>query len=165
MRTDEVISSEQLLNLVDTLNEDLQKEPRGDMIELTAYDAKALYPSLDTEVTAKAVRQEVLQSKIQFEGLNPKEMARYLAVTSDPWEQKAWGVRSLIPTRRYTKGVTPTITSSEALGIEEGDLTQWVFPDLTPSEAEIRRLLAACCEVGVRSCFSLHTYSFGGKLL
>ena len=84
--SDEVISSEQLLNLIDTANSD--EKINDDSIELTAYDAKALYPSLDTNITAKAVREEVLKSPVQFEGLNSKEMARYLAANQTRGNKK-----------------------------------------------------------------------------
>ena len=109
------------------------------------------------------MREETIRSSMKFEGVNHREMSRYLAMTSDPWEWRRWGVYQFIPWRRYSKGETPGVTGKEALGSElKSD--QWEFPDLTPSEHQVKLLVAACLGVGVAACFRLHTYTFGGKV-
>ena len=97
----EVVSTEQALNLINTLNqqwagehEGPQKATAGDPGDrgvgeepcLLAADAEALYPSLNTTQCAKVVRDMFMEADINVEGCNWKEMARYLAMTSDPWE-------------------------------------------------------------------------------
>ena len=52
-----------------------------------AADAEALYPSLDPNICARVVREETLKSNLEVDG-NWQEMARYLAMTSNPWEHK-----------------------------------------------------------------------------
>ena len=61
------------------------------------------------------VREEVKQMDFNVDGINWKEMARYLAMCSEPWQQRQWGVREMIPDRRYTKGPTLGI-SGEGVG-------------------------------------------------
>ena len=129
---------------------------------LVAADAMALYPSLDRHECARVVREEVIKSEVVVEGTNWREMARYLAITSDPWEWSKWGVRPFIPTKIHNVGPDPGITGKEALGASLGS-NQWSFPNLTPTKHQERLLLAACLGVGVRETFALHTYTFGGQ--
>ena len=137
---------------------------KQDQPVLTAFDAKSLYPSLDTTKTAKVVREETMKANINLEGMSWREMARYLALTTDPWQQKAWNVAKYIPTRKNSKGGRPGIHGKEALGEEEDSQDQWVFKNLEPTNTEMKILLGACLCVGIQTVFRLHTYSFGGRL-
>ena len=106
------------------------------------------------------VREEVIKSPMEVEEFNWQEMARYLALTSDPWQHTAWKVKKFIPTRRYVKGPVPGVTFVGPLGPHEGDELQWVFGSHTPNKTETKWLLAACLGVGVKACFNLHTFRF-----
>ena len=77
-----------------TLNKEwgLGSLPPGGNPTLIAAGAEALYPSLDPNICAKVVRKEVLNSDMQVDNCNLQEMARYLAMTSDPFEHKQWKV-------------------------------------------------------------------------
>ena len=48
-------------------------------------------------------------------------------------------------------------------GVEVKD-EQFGFPNIVPTELEIRRMTALSLEIGIQTSFSLHTFTFGGKL-
>ena len=104
-----------------------------------------------------------MKSTMKFEGVNTQEMGRYVAMTSDPWEWKRWGVTQFIPKRTRNKGPEPGITGKEALGPSLGS-EQWELKDIPASDHQVKLLVAACLAVGVRTCFRLHTYTFGGQV-
>ena len=160
----EVTSTEHLLNEINSLNKEWEATglPPGERPTLIAADAEALYLSLDPNICARIVREETLKSNLEVDG-NWQEMARYLAMTSDPWEHKQWKVDQFIPWRAHSKGPTPSITGKEAMGADLGS-SQWIWPTLAPSKYQLKLLLAACLGIGVRATFNLHTYTFGGKL-
>ena len=126
----------------------------------------ALFPSMRGSYTARKIRDAVLEGDLLVEGLDVKEMARYVAIGYQPHEIGALRLGRVIPVRRYRKGVKPGVTGKEAMKKESGDEVRWVFP--VPSEEftdlERRKLFAACLEIGVRKSFALHTYQFGGVL-
>ena len=164
---EEFISTEDALAFVDALNNDFKnKELTKAQVEavLTASDAEALYPSLDAYECAKVVREEVAKMDFNMDGFNWKEMARYLAMTSEGWQWRQWCVRDLIPWRRYSKGPSPGITGSGPLGKDIEDENKWIFPDRDPGPVQLRLLLAACLGIAVETIFRLHTYRFGGSL-
>ena len=47
---------------------------------------------------------------------------------------------------------------------QERDEIRWEFPEREASEKEKVNLMAACLEIGVRTCFENHVYQFGGRL-
>ncbi|MCP3678952.1 MAG: hypothetical protein GY782_01110, partial [Gammaproteobacteria bacterium] len=161
----EVISTEHLLNEINSLNQEWKAGGANpeDMPKLIAADAEALYPSLDAGICSKVVREECIRSDMEVDNTNWQEMARYIAMTSDPWEWKQWQVAQFIPKRAFTRGHAPGITGKEAMGADLGS-NQWVFPIIAPCKFQLKLLLAACLGIGVRATFRLHTYTFGGKL-
>ena len=69
--SDEVVSSENLLQMVDSLNRDWEGSGQSvDKPLLIAVDASSLYPSLDHSTSAEIVRQEVLLSDLNMQGVN-----------------------------------------------------------------------------------------------
>merc|ERR1712059_32555 len=84
-------------------------------------------------------------------------------MTSDEWEWRKWRISDLIPKRVRTKGQTPGVTGAESMG-PNTDSEQWRFPDITPSEYQLKLMMAACLAVGVATTFRLHTFTFGGNL-
>ena len=131
---------------------------------VTGADAKALYPSLQIRMTARLVKQEAMKTKIKFEGLNYKEMARYVRIGYDHFQIRAMKLERIVPRRRYCHGTEPGITGMEPLGAEADDETRWIFPQREPTELEKVNLLAACLEIGITAAFSSHTYTFAGNL-
>ena len=84
----EVISSEDFLSRVNIANRELEKEWRSrtdegwekaeEEIVLIGADVKALFPSMLARITGRSVGEAVKNSRIQFEGINYTEAARYV---------------------------------------------------------------------------------------
>ena len=77
------------------------------------------------------------------------------------------GLRVWCPIRTGTRGRKPTIGGNEArsAGVKEGEIGQWTFKyDLEPGLEVKSRMLAKVLEIVVRTCWSLQTYEFGGKV-
>ena len=102
----EVISSEDLLSRVDKINKKLKKrQAMGDNTDtldnliLLGADAEALYPSLQKNITADIVSEEILKSPLNFQDLDGREMGRYLYLNMTEEEHLQRGIRHLIPSR------------------------------------------------------------------
>ena len=106
----EVISSEHLLHEVDKVNQKFSQmnwAPDQPPPQLLAADATALYPSLDHKYTAEIIRQEVLKSRVSVEGLNTKELARYVRMTCSRGEISRWKLKRLLPWRKKSGEQNP----------------------------------------------------------
>ena len=170
----EIISSEDLLYRVRICNEIIKKEwdektktgELEDMPELVMIgaDVKALFPSIKSRRTGRIVREAALRSRLKFKGINYRTAALYVRLGMDHFEIRALGLEKIVPKRKYHTGTEPGITGREALsGNPEKDELRWEFPVREPSEKEKIYLMAACLEIGVRTCFEHHVYQFGGR--
>ena len=72
--------------MVDMLTRDWSKADwtREETPLLLAADAVILHASLHNDLSAEAMRREVLRSGIRMEGLKWRELARYVQMTSNP---------------------------------------------------------------------------------
>ena len=82
---------------------------------LFGADAISLYPSLDKEITAEAIRREVVESEIKWEEVNWGEAGKYARINTAPGERRNMEVDGLVPRRRHTKAPDPKITGGYAL--------------------------------------------------
>ena len=183
----EVISSEDLISKINEYNEELAEEvkkeieksedasrtcshpePTSTKFEQEAViigaDAKCLYPSLLGKHTGRIVREAAIKTDLKTEGINYKEMARYVAMEAEEFDVNALKLGRIIPKRRYRKGCKPGVTGVEPMGKESDDEIKWVFPSREPTEVEKKNLLALALEIGVKAAFSNHLYQFGGKI-
>ena len=68
-----------------------------------------------------------------------------------------------MPRRSKSGGTAPTIRGAEAKGASK-ETTQWIYPNIQPSEHDKKLLLEACLAVGVKETFQSHLYTFGGLI-
>ena len=113
-------------------------------------DVVGLYPACKASHSGLLAKQAVLSSKMQFEGINYVEAARYCAMKLDKFEIRLNGLERVLPTRRFRKGTKPGVTGKGPLGKNSNDDELWVFPKTEPTEIEKRRLIAVCVEIGVK---------------
>ena len=125
--TIEVVSSEHLVSRFNKYNEELEKskaaqndDMKGKAV-ITGADAVSLFPSLLVAHTARQVRDAAMESKLQVEGMDYKEMARYVVMGYEPWEVFEMKLGRIVPHRRYKKGTKPGVTGIEPLKKEAGD--------------------------------------------
>ena len=118
---------------------------------------------METMSIGRLVREEVMETRLKFEGMNYVEASRYVAMGYELIEIKEMHLEKIVPIRRYKFGSKPNVTGNQTLGPHSNNDELWIFPNREPTEGEKVRLIAACLEIGVRFAFSNHTYQFAGK--
>ena len=137
------------------------------LMVMVEADCVAMFPSMRKGNTSKIVGELILDSKIAFDDFCWKEAARYVCLTCKPAEIQEAGLSSLMPKRRFRKGPRPGLNSKDVHSKEIGADSQWQFPnfpDDQPPKDLRRRLIAKVLEVGVRTSFDEHIFTFGGKI-
>ena len=126
-------------------------------------DVEALYPSLQDTKVAEIIFKAIMETKVQFEGVNYQEGARYIVLNCTEQECRLGPLGRVLPVRRYVKGTRPGITGSGPMGAEIGDQEQWKFPRVSLTDMEKKLIIATVMRIAVLTLFRTHTYSFGGK--
>ena len=81
MPTEEVISSEELLSFLgDVIEEIEEKGTPEEGLCVGSLDAEALYPSLDIEIGAELCKEKIIQSEMEFEGVDMRWATVYCAL-------------------------------------------------------------------------------------
>ena len=180
-----VISAEDLLARVSKFNQELrakraaEKEPgskdaepedpgdeKGNQVDmeeelvLIGNDVTALYPSLTMTNTARIVRNQILKSKVKFEGFDMDKGRAYLAMNQDKIEEIE-KIRKLLPRKKAKTGVTPTMSS---ISKTWNPRTQWHYDVESLDDEEERMIIATVTEVALKVLFSNFTYKFAGKI-
>ena len=99
-------STEELLAEVEKLN--LLGINESDIVG--SMDVEALYPSLDIDFTIEKVCEQIMNSTIEFEGLNYKELSLYLSLVRTEEELQQMELDDVCPKRRHKRGPRPKIT-------------------------------------------------------
>ena len=124
------------------------------------FDFVQLYPSLEAEQTAEECFQAVLETPVKFAGVNYKEGIKYIAINDTDSEHNRSGLHRVLPRIAGTRGSSATITGAEALGPHSNGERK----GLCLTDKERRWIVAMVVRIGVRTLFTTHMYSFGGKV-
>ena len=168
----EDLSTEEVLSQLEEA-EKLIKEQGHTNVTAGSLDVKALYPSLDQTGASEAVSKFVLESKVDLEGVNWREVQTNVASNMDEHELKRRKIVKLVPKRLWTRGFRPGKTTSElSTKLPEVSSTtsipkvsKWAEtdPDSDLSEEDKRLLFSLALGIAVRVVFRHHLYSFAGK--
>jgi hypothetical protein len=169
----EVVSAEDMLARIEDCNKEMrilveEKKERGedtsieeDLIILGS-DVVALFPNLTSKRTGKKVRGQVEKSELKIDGVNFKEVVRYVKVNED--HTSGLGeLRKLLPWRRKHGGTRPGMKNKEINGKKKDTEIAWVFPARKPTMSEKRQLMGVVAEIGVRVLFENFVYTFAGQ--
>ena len=130
---------------------------------IVGADVEALYPSLEGVQVAEIIYRAVMETKVEFKGINYQEGCRYIALTSTAQECRLGPLRRVLPIRRHKSGTRPGVTGVGPAGATTGDQEQWEFPDVELTALEKRMIIARVMHTAVMALFRKHTYTFGGK--
>ena len=125
-------------------------------------DVVSLFPSLESKVTGKIVREEVQRSTITIEGFNTKLGLRYITMNEN-YTSNLEPLRGLLPVRVTKPGTKPTMKSKWVNHKEILDDEDWIYPRRQPTEKETRLIMGHVAEIGTRTIFENFCYRFGGK--
>ena len=127
-------------------------------------DVSSLFPSLQTKHAAQMCYEAILETDIDFVGINYLEIAIYIALSYSSDFKVPAKIRHLVPRRAKRGGSRPGISGAEALGGEPTNRSgQWAFRRTEFTSEERRLLLAEAIRIGVTTAFQNHLYQFAGK--
>ena len=124
-----------------------------------------LFPSMTSIRTARIARDEVTKSLLEFEGMNYKEMSRYIAIM-EKLTSGVEKVRRVLP-MRSKEGAKPTdigIRNKEINSKYVDTEIEWTFPDVEPTNPEKKEMRGIMCEIGVRILWEKFSYRFGQEI-
>ena len=132
-------------------------------IVIIGADVDALYPSLEGVQVAEIIYRAVMETTVEFKGVNYQEGCRYIALTSTAQECRLGPLKRVLPIRRHKPGTRPGVTGAGPAGATTGDQEQWEFPRVELTKLEKRMIVARVMYTAVMALFKKHTYTFGGK--
>ena len=101
-----------------------------------SLDVKALYPSLDQDITIETVAEEFHISQVKIEGVDYEELGLYLSLHKDERFLSAKGILNYCPRRRSRYGAPPKITGSGINVSKDERFKAWVKPRGSKREAK-----------------------------
>ena len=167
--TEELISSEDFLSIVEETNE-LIKDGKINSEDLVigSLDVENLYGSINVNKASEVVRERALRTNLKVENMDWRWALIYLALTLTPHEIVDQKLQQVVPKRmkqkngRKAPGKPPTILTVEVDSMKE----RWHYPTppsfLTPEQKT--KILAAILGKMVQITFSYHYYEFDGKI-
>ena len=146
----EVESTEELCHEIGVANSriaeaGLRRGPFKDgSLEVGSLDVKNVYPSIDIDVAADEVKQEILESEVEVSGVNYEEAALFLACTMTQDEVDSEGLTHVVHRRSKTKGTRPGLTCNAIAGgpVVRGKDDGWLKPSCRPAIRQKRRMVA-----------------------
>ena len=145
-------------------NRNILVNPEDRDTVILSLDVSALYPSIDTSLADKSIYDMTLQSNINFEEVNYKEIGKIVRILCDDNEIRHHKLMNFVPTRildligRKQK-VHLTYLDHDVLDFK------WVWrTSKIPSRRQVRRLIALF--LAKTSCWIMdnHTYMFDDKI-
>ena len=155
-------------DMISSMNQ-ANKEIRDDSIEnvvLVSTDVEKLYPSLEAEESSQLANQMIVESGINFIGMNHREAALYLVLTLTKAERGRFEeeMPGILPTRKNKGGQHPGITTKEVLdrAMDDHENVNSLFKEGSqePNGDQKRIILAKCVEVALVTCMKNHAYTF-----
>ena len=84
-------------------------------------------PNLDVNRVAERIRDELLETALEFSNVDYLEATRYLVLNWTQEEARRSKLRRVLPNRRGRRGTKPGIRGEGPRGCQSGDQEQWVF--------------------------------------
>jgi hypothetical protein len=170
----EVSSTEEMCEKIMELNKKLEAEEEGlteeeiallKEVVIGSKDAKALYPSLEAEHSAKIIEQQVIESELTIE-VDQRALIFHMAATHSQEEINDRNLGDVCPKRRFNKNSRPGITSKSVTGtqkeMDEADC--WIDPIRAPTDKELRAVLGAVVGQAVKEIMGHHVYTSCGLI-
>ena len=183
----EAMSTEEVLRKITDTNKSLREE-RVESIALGSMDVVALYPSIDQVLSAKIVAETIIESEIEYVGVDMSMAGIYLATIWTKERLRKEGILHLMPRKRSNRGRKATIcskilsgpiprevnqfdTSGFARKLDEDPFLEEEAVDLKWERfnreytAEERRILIAkTIQAGIEIVFTNHIYWYHSEL-
>ena len=140
------------MSKVELFNERIRRgELEGEELVLGSLDVEALYPSIDTMLAGKIVKERIMASELRLEGIDWRWLLIYLSLTMTPADKVDNKLLCLLPRRASKQGKPPTNKTVDL------DAKKWYSTKLeriTPEQ--MKHLLGCAMEHIVRLVFRTH---------
>ena len=128
-------------------------------------DVCALYPSSTAWLAGEAARTAVLASDVTFTGVDYKELRKYVAMNISEYEVATAGLRQVVPVRAKRRGAKPGVRGAGVMGPHKDKNDEmWRFPKFESTDEDKQKLLAKGVEIAVKVMYTIHLYTFAGKV-
>ena len=118
-----------------------------------------MYPSIQWDPAADAVKDSIKESKVFIKNVNIEEMRRYISVAASDDDIEKENLREVLPLPKRK-------TNIRTLGQRYANHSQMFTPaNREPNETENKSIVALAAKVATLACLSKHYYRFGGKIL
>ena len=122
-------------------------------------DVCSLFPWCMARMAGDMVRRAVLETDIQFEGVDFKEFGKYVAMNCSTWEISQAGLSRWVPVRAKQRGAKPGVTGAGVMGpTKEVNNSMWKFTRFLLTPEAKKRLLAKGLEVAVKVMYNTHLH-------
>ena len=155
---------EEFLDLEEVIESQKGEIRQNKDVVICGSDVCSLFPSLPAKLTGDLVFEAALKSKIDYDGLNFKEIVTYLALNLTTEEMIKAGIYNLLPRRKYRRGQKPTVTGDSAMSPESAHDHHWKYQRLIFSDEEKKILFAKCLQIAIVTLFRNHLYQFENKV-
>ena len=154
-------NTEELLANIEEINNN-RSERRGEIV-VGSLDVKALYPSLDVDHAAEIVEKVLVESDLEFDGINNKELGLYLSLNYNEEELDTMNIKEYCPTRKKKKG-KPKITGKAQSNDEEKRHENWNEAAEIPNKKTQKKMLAAAVKTSIKFIMKNHIYEFDNEM-
>jgi hypothetical protein len=128
-----------------------------------SQDVKALYPSIIAEEAGEIIEQKMLESDLEWEGVEWKEVGRHLAIILTKKEIEELDIGKVLP-KRTKEGRKITMAFLDSDPDSKGD-EKWTWEQSDePDRGQRRRMLSRLVNKMVVLVMKNHVYQFDGKL-
>ena len=128
-----------------------------------SLDVDSLYPSLDIPKCVDVVKRRLMQSNIQFEKLQWKEIAMYLRFNMPLAEAESSNFAVYLPTRRFRRR-PPLFTRSGSMLNPKVRHQPWIYPKEEPSGNVLREMICEAIGIMIKMTMKNHDYSLDGQI-
>ena len=169
----EVESTEELCHEIGVANQRITRNgPRkgsyqgNGKLEVGSLDVKNFYPSIDVNVAAEEVKEEILESEVEVNGVNYEEAALFIACTLTQDEIDKEGLTHVIHRRKCINGRRPGITCKAITGgpLERMKDGSWLPPSRLPARRQKKRIIACVIKEVIKLVMNNHFYCFNNNI-
>ena len=121
-------------------------------------DVRALYPSMDQTATSELAFEAVINSQIEFSGIDYELLVIYLKLVLGDIELRRLGLGHLIPHKKQPDDSNSLLTKKNR------EKQNWDFHLNKPNERDKKYMVAAMVKIAVIVMSKTSCYSFGGDL-
>ena len=129
-----------------------------------SLDVKALYPSLDVELTARVIADTYMEHSYEVINVDYNELSLYLALNMSPENLTNKGLYEFCHTRKNKRGRKPLITGCATNNNTDKRYAPWNPPQSLPNNLNAKKMLAEALYIGIKFTMSNHIYRFDDKI-